>query len=143
MDRTLREFGRESLRLSGRLFGNGDANCRDCLRRDLDLATYLSSRFAQGMGAGKKPFTSQVGGHAGVSTSEDGSLLFKPALPREVAFYEHLTSNPRFAPLRRYIPKFYGTLRLEGKVEDGNLETLREAPAPEEGKDKYFNSECR
>jgi len=37
--------------------------------------------------------------------------------------------------LRRYIPKFYGTLRLEGKTEDGNLETLREAPAPEEGKD--------
>ena len=31
VDHTLREFGRESsLRLSGRLFGNGDADCRDC-----------------------------------------------------------------------------------------------------------------
>ncbi|KAF9793329.1 hypothetical protein BJ322DRAFT_1034064 [Thelephora terrestris] len=87
------------------------------------------------MGAGKKPFTSQVAGHAGVSMSEDGSLLFKPALPHEVAFYEHLTSDPGSAPLRRYIPKFYGTLRLEGQVEDGNLETLHEAPAPSEEKE--------
>lgn len=88
------------------------------------------------MGIGKKILASQVGGHAGVSTTEDGSLLIKPALPREVDFYQHLTSNPAFASLRSYIPKFYGTLRLEGEVEDGNLETLRETPAPKEGKDK-------
>lgn len=85
-----------------------------------------------------KTFVAQVGGHAGVSTSEDGSLLIKPALPREVSFYEHLTSDPTFAALRPYIPKFYGTLGLEGKVEDGDLESLREAPAPTEGKDKYL-----
>ncbi|KAI6156346.1 hypothetical protein EDD17DRAFT_1626671, partial [Pisolithus thermaeus] len=27
------------------------------------------------------PLSSQVGGHAGVQTTEDGSLLLKPALP--------------------------------------------------------------
>jgi len=81
------------------------------------------------------PLASQVGGHAGVSTSEDGSLLIKPALTREVSFYQHLTSDPAFASLRPYIPRFYGTLSLQGKVEDGNLETLLRAP--KEGKDKY------
>ncbi|OBZ75958.1 hypothetical protein A0H81_04935 [Grifola frondosa] len=34
------------------------------------------------------PLESQVGGHPGVLTSEDGSLLIKPALPVEVAFYQ-------------------------------------------------------
>ena len=67
-------------------------------------------------------------------TSEDGSLLIKPALAREVAFYERLNSDPVFAPLRPHIPKFYGTLRIEGKVEDGNLGTFREVP--KEGKDE-------
>lgn len=81
-----------------------------------------------------KPLAAQVGGHGGVSTSEDGSLLIKPALPREVTFYERLTSDPTFAALRPYIPKYYGTLRLEGKVEDGDLKTLHESPAPTEGK---------
>lgn len=90
------------------------------------------------MGTGTKALASQVGGHAGVLTSEDESLLIKPALPHEVDFYQRLTSDPAFAPLRPYIPKFYGTLRLEGEVEDGKLETLRETPAPKEGKDKYF-----
>lgn len=90
------------------------------------------------MGTGTKILASQVGGHAGVSTSEDGSLLIKPALPREVDFYQHLTSNPDFASLRPYIPKFIGMLRFAGKVEDGDLTTLREAPTPKEGKDKYF-----
>jgi hypothetical protein len=86
----------------------------------------------------KTPLVSQVGGHAGVSTSEDGSLLFKPALAREVSFYQHLNSDPVSAPLRPYIPKFYGTLRFEGKVEDVNLETIREAP--KEGKDKCLST---
>ena len=85
---------------------------------------------------GKAPPAPQVGGHAGVSISEDGSLLIKPALAREVRFYEHLNSDPALAPLRPHIPKFYGTLRFEGKVDDGNLETLREAPR--EGKDECY-----
>lgn len=82
----------------------------------------------------KSPLVPQVGGHPGVSISEDGSLLIKPALAHEVEFYQHLNSEPAFASLRSYIPKFYGTLRFEGKVEGGNLETLREAPKG--GKDK-------
>lgn len=83
----------------------------------------------------KTLLASQVGGHPGVSTSEDGSLLFKPALAQEVNFYQHLTSDPAFASLKPYIPKFYGTLRFEGKVEDGNLVQT----PPKEEKDKYFS----
>ncbi|KAI9069468.1 SAICAR synthase-like protein [Trametes sanguinea] len=72
------------------------------------------------------PLASQVGGHPGVRTSEDGSLLIKPALPREVAFYQALMSDPALAQLRPYVPRFYGTLRLEGKVDES-------APGPEQG----------
>ncbi|KAI6110866.1 hypothetical protein EDD16DRAFT_1710543 [Pisolithus croceorrhizus] len=32
--------------------------------------------------------SSQVGGYSGVQTTEDGALLFKPALPRELEFYQ-------------------------------------------------------
>ncbi|KAI6004666.1 hypothetical protein EDD15DRAFT_2191474 [Pisolithus albus] len=34
------------------------------------------------------PLSSQVGGHASVQTTEDGSLLLKLALPRELEFYQ-------------------------------------------------------
>ena len=61
--------------------------------------------------------TTQVGGHPGVSSTEDGSLLIKPALPTEVAFYHTLGEDPRLAGLKDFVPEFYGTLRLEGKVE--------------------------
>lgn len=64
------------------------------------------------------PLDSQVGGHPGVLTSEDGSLLIKPAHPTEVAFYQSVVADPAFAPLRPFVPKFYGTLRLEGKVDE-------------------------
>lgn len=139
--------GRESLRLDGRLFGRQSRLLP--APRGVGFISLRSSYYArfeshlQHMGTGTKILASQVGGHAGVSTSEDGSLLIKPALPREVSFYEHLNSNPDFAPLRPYIPKFYGTLSFEGGTEDGNLETLREAPTPEGGKDEYFSLECR
>ncbi len=72
------------------------------------------------------PLESQVGGHPGVLASEDGSLLIKPALEHEVAFYHSLSTDPGFAPLRPFVPKFYGTLRLEGQVDES-------APAPEQG----------
>ena len=87
----------------------------------------------------KKPLASQVGGHPGVSTSEDGSLLIKPALARELSFYQSLTSDSVLAPLRPHVPKFYGTLRYEGKVEDGNVEIVHEPP--KEGKDKCLHLE--
>ena len=69
------------------------------------------------------PLNSQVGGHPGVLTSEDGSLLIKPALAAEVAFYQSVTADPAFAPLRPFVPKFYGTLRLEGKVDSSQLQS--------------------
>jgi hypothetical protein len=62
------------------------------------------------------PLGSQVGGHQGVLTSEDGSLLFKPALPLELKFYEELNLNDSFKGIRPLLPKFYGTLKLEGLV---------------------------
>lgn len=82
----------------------------------------------------KTLLASQVGGHPGILTSEDESLLFKPALAREINFYQSLTSEPVFASLVPYIPKFYGTLRFEGKVQDGNLETAHAPPGG--GKDE-------
>jgi len=63
------------------------------------------------------PLSTQVGGHAGVLTTEGGLLLIKPALAREVAFYQTVNSDPSLATLREFVPQFYGTLRLEGKVD--------------------------
>ncbi|KAL1746596.1 hypothetical protein HDZ31DRAFT_33762 [Schizophyllum fasciatum] len=80
------------------------------------------------------PLASQVGGHAGVQTTEDGSLLIKPALPAELAFYQALSEDSPFAPLQRYLPKFLGTLSLAGKVSEG--EDLDKMAPPPEGADK-------
>jgi hypothetical protein len=63
------------------------------------------------------PLASQVGGHHGVHATEDGSLVIKPALPLELQFYQSSLSNRDFIPLQPFIPQFYGTLRLEGKVD--------------------------
>ncbi|KAF8162719.1 hypothetical protein B0H34DRAFT_794504 [Crassisporium funariophilum] len=56
---------------------------------------------------------SQVGGHAGVMTTEDGSLLIKPALHRELEFYQSLQRDPALEALREFTPKFLGTLTLQ------------------------------
>lgn len=84
------------------------------------------------------PLASQVGGHAGVLTSEDGSLIIKPALPLEHKFYQSLTSDAAFASLRPFTPKFYGTLKLEGKATEGEA-GVEVAPVTVEGvqKDEY------
>lgn len=61
-------------------------------------------------------------------TTEDGSLLIKPALKQELAFYQRLQSDSSeaFAALRKHTAKFLGTLTLEGEAagsaEDGNLQ---------------------
>ncbi|KAI0081412.1 SAICAR synthase-like protein [Panus rudis PR-1116 ss-1] len=85
------------------------------------------------------PLDSQVGGHAGVMTTEDGSLIMKPAYPTEISFYQSVGADPGLAALRPFIPKFYGTLRLEGEVdasqegqEDGGQLKVKEV----EGKHK-------
>ena len=65
-----------------------------------------------------KALASQVGGHAGVMSTEDGSLLIKPATKRELEFYQRLqsSSDVAIATLREYTPKFFGTLTLEGET---------------------------
>ena len=60
---------------------------------------------------------SQVGGHAGVETTEDGSLIIKPVLHRELQFYQSLQQDPTLAALLPFTPKFLGTLKLEGTVD--------------------------
>jgi len=60
---------------------------------------------------------SQVGGHAGVETTEDGSLIIKPVLHRELEFYQSLQQNPALGVLLQFTPKFLGTLKLEGTVD--------------------------
>ncbi|KAF9557757.1 SAICAR synthase-like protein [Agrocybe pediades] len=64
----------------------------------------------------------QVGGHAGVLTTEDGSLLIKPALPQELEFYYALRQDPALDDLRSFTPTFLGTLKLEGKVESSDAD---------------------
>jgi inositol-polyphosphate multikinase len=89
----------------------------------------------------------QVGGHPGVMTSEDGSLVIKPVIPAEVEFYQMMQTNPVLEPLRPFVPKFYGTLRLEGQVDkdkstDGGI-VLKEGSDQKIGeteKDEYTAS---
>ncbi|KAF9228918.1 SAICAR synthase-like protein [Gyrodon lividus] len=68
------------------------------------------------------PLSQQVGGHAGVQTTEDESLLLKPALPREIAFYQLVRditdTSTGLHLLKEWIPKFFGVLSLEGKLAD-------------------------
>jgi 1D-myo-inositol-tetrakisphosphate 5-kinase/inositol-polyphosphate multikinase len=66
---------------------------------------------------------SQVGGHKGVMASDDDSLIMKPALPLEIAFYQTLNSESSFASLRPFVPHFFGILRLEGELikPDGDI----------------------
>ncbi|KAF8959748.1 hypothetical protein BDZ97DRAFT_1666790 [Flammula alnicola] len=60
---------------------------------------------------------SQVGGHAGVLTTEDGSLIIKPVLRRELDFYQAIQQDSALEILRAFTPKFLGTLKLEGTVD--------------------------
>ncbi|KAK7438463.1 hypothetical protein VKT23_018076 [Stygiomarasmius scandens] len=85
---------------------------------------------------------SQVGGHAGVQTTEDGSLIIKPALPLEHKFYQQLTTSDDFDDLRPYVPRFYGTLKLEGEVDqasEGGI-VVKETESTKENKDEYRSS---
>ena len=74
------------------------------------------------------PLNSQVGGHPGVLTTEDGSLIIKPALPLELQFYEEYPFQPFFERLRPFLPTFFGTLKLEGTVDETKPETLTIKP---------------
>ncbi|CAE7139396.1 unnamed protein product [Rhizoctonia solani] len=88
----------------------------------------------------------QVGGHKGVKQSGEGDLIMKPCLPAERDFYQAIAADSRLAALRPHIPKYYGTLRLEGQVSAGGevgADQLREVLAkganePDLGKDEYY-----
>ena len=60
----------------------------------------------------------QVGGHDGITTSQDESLIIKPALPMELKFYEVLNTDISLEPLRPFVPKFYGSLKLSAPEEE-------------------------
>ncbi|KAJ1309367.1 hypothetical protein OPQ81_006146 [Rhizoctonia solani] len=91
----------------------------------------------------------QVGGHKGVKQSGEGDLIMKPSLPAERDFYQAIAADERLAALRPHVPKFYGTLRLEGQVNaesapggEIGADQLREvlakgASQPDLGKDEY------
>ncbi|OCB86569.1 SAICAR synthase-like protein [Sanghuangporus baumii] len=82
----------------------------------------LSNAAMSAITAGESAFhalRSQVGGHPGVLASDDNLLIVKSCLDAEKTFYELLAlGDERLEGLRRWIPRFYGTLRLEGKVAD-------------------------
>ena len=71
-----------------------------------------------------RALSTQVGGHEGVLTSDDDSLVIKPTLPLEIAFYQTINTEAAFALLRPFMPNFIGTLRLEGELirPDGDIE---------------------
>lgn len=66
------------------------------------------------------PLVQQVGGHAGVHLTEDESLLLKPALPREIAFYQFVRDiadpSTGLHILKSWMPTFFGLLTLEGRL---------------------------
>nr|GAT59971.1 predicted protein [Mycena chlorophos] len=62
----------------------------------------------------------QVGGHPdGVLATEDDMLLIKQALPVELQFYRAIAaaSDPQITALRPWIPRFLGTLTLQGEID--------------------------
>nr|ODN88558.1 hypothetical protein L203_02562 [Cryptococcus depauperatus CBS 7841] len=81
------------------------------------------------------PLTNQVAGHEGVLSDASGSLVIKPALPREVAFYQTLSVAEPLSPayaLKRFVPRSYGTLRLEGQLDSsGGVDTSVKDAVPE------------
>ncbi|TFK46404.1 SAICAR synthase-like protein [Heliocybe sulcata] len=78
------------------------------------------------------PLSNQVGGHPGVLTVADDSLIIKPTLPGELHFYQDVLPTTEFDKLRDWIPKFVGTLTRSGETnEAGDLVVKPEAPSDE------------
>jgi len=73
------------------------------------------------------PLISQVGGHTGIQTTEDSTLIIKPAKPLELQFYQDSLAAPALAPLRQWIPTYFGTLRLEAANGPASVEGIPEA----------------
>lgn len=83
------------------------------------------------------PLATQVGGHDGVLSSADGSVVIKPCLPLEIEFYTALSSNDAFAHLLPHVPKFYGTLKLHGRMDEHGNIGAADAEDEETGKDEH------
>ncbi|KAF8801454.1 SAICAR synthase-like protein [Phlegmacium glaucopus] len=91
-----------------------------------------------------QPFESQVGGHPGVFTTENESLVIKPALENELAFYQKLQQDSNLEDLRVFTPTFYGVLKLEGKLDETRSaasESMVVEPVAAEEKDDSTNLE--
>ena len=56
---------------------------------------------------------SQVGGHPGVLSSDDGEFVVKPTFHSEIKFYEKLRSEAAFSALIPFIPRFHNTIDLQ------------------------------
>jgi len=74
----------------------------------------------------------QVGGHKGIQVTGDGALIVKAALPLELQFYQNMLAQPALASLRRWVPTYLGTLRLEGQ---NTAEGLASVEVPENEKE--------
>jgi hypothetical protein len=59
------------------------------------------------------PHPNQVAGHGELlcgQTENGKKVVYKPAVPQEVAFYEAVEKNEHFATLSELVPKYYGTV---------------------------------
>ncbi|KAJ7132961.1 hypothetical protein C8R46DRAFT_923614 [Mycena filopes] len=71
-------------------------------------------------GPSTRALSSQVAGHPNsVQATEDDTLLMKQALPLELQFYQTVAAaaEPEVDALRPFIPKFIGTLSLQGRLD--------------------------
>ncbi|KAF9071025.1 hypothetical protein BDP27DRAFT_1142582, partial [Rhodocollybia butyracea] len=74
------------------------------------------------------PKFAQVGGHPNsIQTTEDGSLVIKPASKFEEEFYTVMAqarASENLKRLSKFVPEFYGTLKQEGGDDDGKYLVL-------------------
>jgi hypothetical protein len=86
--------------------------------------------------------TSQIGGHPGVMASDDSTVIVKPCLLLERQFYEAVNQDERYRSLLKMIPRFYGILKLEGRLDpEGSgivVDIGGNDPAKTEPKDRLF-----
>lgn len=113
----------------------------------------------------------QLAGHLdSISTTEDGSLIIKQASPLEQEFYSIMAQARAMDPdssdsaaneedllqklsrLSRFVPEFYGTLRLEGEMDvevmgsgqsDGDSMVLKPVPPDTDSglaRDEFFHA---
>lgn len=75
-----------------------------------------------------QPFMHQVGGHKGMRVLGEGALVMKPTVPLELQFYQNILASPALASLRRWVPTYLGTLRLEGQNTAEGISSIEGIP---------------